>query len=141
MPVEVRYTLAEEMHFIKAYFYLLKTRHRDGIFLETTLENQHLTYLIPPLTLQILFENAIKHNVIFVNRPLTIKVYVRDGNLYVENDLQKKKIAVQSNHIGLQNIMMKYKLLDHSLVTVYHDDEKFLVGIPLIKPTIEVLSV
>ena len=133
--------LTEEMHFIKAYFHLLKTRHGGGIFLETTLESQHMTYLIPPLTLQILFENAIKHNVILVSRPLTIKVYVRDGNLYVENNLQKKKIAVQSNHIGLQNIMMKYKLLDHSLVTVYHDEEKFLVGIPLIKPTTEVLSV
>lgn len=93
--------LAEEMHFIKAYFHLLKTRHGDGIFLETTLESQHLNYLIPPLTLQIVFENAIKHNVILVNRPLTIKVYVRNGNLYVENKLQKKKIAVQSNHIGL----------------------------------------
>ncbi|QJW89408.1 histidine kinase [Spirosoma taeanense] len=127
--------LSDEMNFIKAYFHLLKTRYGDGIFLETTIEERYLTYLIPPLTLQILFENAIKHNIISVNRPLTIRLYTRGGNLYVENNLQKKKIAVPSNQIGLQNIMMKYQLLDRSSVVIQHDEEKFLVGMPLIAPT------
>ncbi|GAB4025565.1 sensor histidine kinase [Spirosoma koreense] len=131
--------LSEEMNFIKAYFHLLKTRYGDGIFLENQIESRYLNYLIPPLTLQILFENAIKHNIILANRPLTIRLYTQDGNLYVENNLQRKKIAVQSNHVGLQNIMMKYKLLEHPSVIVYHDDEKFLVGMPLLMPSAEIL--
>ena len=131
--------LVEEIHFIKAYFHLLKTRYGDGIFMENHVESQYLTHLIPPLTLQILFENAIKHNIILANRPLTIRLYTQNGNLYVENNLQKKKIAVQSNHIGLQNIMMKYKLLEQPSVMVYYDEKKFLVGMPLLTPSAETL--
>ncbi|GAB3035044.1 hypothetical protein GCM10027185_41320 [Spirosoma pulveris] len=126
--------LTDEMNFIGAYFHLLKTRYNDGIFLETAIETRYMTYLIPPLTLQILFENAIKHNVIAVNYPLTIRLYTQNGMLYVENNIQKKKIVVPSNKIGLQNILMKYKLLDQSTVLVYNDDDRFLVGLPLIMP-------
>jgi two-component system LytT family sensor kinase len=132
--------LIDEISFINAYFHLLKTRYGDGIFMENRVEGTYMRYLIPPLTLQILFENAIKHNVISVNRPLTIRLYTQDNNLYVENNLQKKKLAVPSNQIGLQNIMMKYKLLDHSSVIVHHDDEKFLVRVPLISPALEIVA-
>ncbi|MFC5409808.1 sensor histidine kinase [Larkinella bovis] len=131
--------LNDEIQFIKAYFHLLKTRYGDGIFMETDIEPVYLTYVIPPLTLQILFENAIKHNIIAVSRPLTIKIYTSDGHLFVENNMQKKKVAVPSNQIGLQNIMIKYKLLAHSPVTIHYDDQKFLVGVPLLAPTAEVV--
>jgi len=130
--------LTDEIHFIKAYFHLLKTRYGNAIFMEADVDSMYLRYLIPPLTLQLLFENAIKHNIIAVSRPLTIKLYTRDGYLYVENNLQKKKIAVPSNQIGLQNIMMKYKLLDHSAVIVQHDETMFRVSMPLIKPPADV---
>ncbi|GAB3341967.1 hypothetical protein GCM10027299_56400 [Larkinella ripae] len=131
--------LHDEMQFIKAYFHLLKTRYGDGIFMEIAIEPPFMAYLIPPLTLQILLENAIKHNVIAVSRPLTIKLYTSDGHLFVENNLQKKKVAVPSSQIGLQNIMIKYKLLAHSSVTIQYDDEKFLVGVPLLSPTTETI--
>ncbi|GAB3939110.1 sensor histidine kinase [Larkinella terrae] len=131
--------LTDEIQFIKAYFHLLKTRYGDGIFMDLDLDSKYLSYLIPPLTLQILLENAIKHNVIAVSRPLTIRLYTLEGNLYVENNLQKKKMAVPSNQIGLQNIMIKYKLLADSPVTIYFDEEKFLVGVPLLTPTTEVV--
>jgi len=132
--------LLDEIRFIKAYFHLLKTRFGDGIFMETNVDIRYMAHLIPPLTLQLLFENAIKHNIISVGRPLTIRLYTQEGKLFVENNMQKKKITVHSNQIGLQNIMMKYKLLDQSLVLVYQDETKFLVGMPLIKPSIEVIS-
>jgi two-component system LytT family sensor kinase len=124
--------LKEEIQFIDAYFHLLKTRFGSGIFMEKNIEPKYLAYLIPPLTLQLLFENAIKHNVTSENRPLTIRLYTKNDFLYIENNMQKKKTAVQSNQIGLQNIMMKYKLLDQPAVDIYADDEKFLVCIPLI---------
>jgi sensor histidine kinase YesM len=126
--------LKEEIQFIDAYFHLLKTRFGDGIFMEKHIEPEYLTFLIPPLTLQLLFENAIKHNVTSASRPLTIRLYTKGQFLFVENNNQKKKTAVQSNKIGLQNIMMKYKLLDQPAVDVYVDHEKFLVTIPLIFP-------
>lgn len=131
--------LTDELAFIQAYFHLLKTRYGDGIFLETAVDERYVTHQIPPLTLQLLFENAIKHNVISVSHPLTIRLYTQDGRLYVENNLQKKKIAVPSNQIGLQNILMKYKLLDHASVMIHHDAEKFRVDMPLIAPKTEAL--
>ncbi|GAB3945771.1 hypothetical protein GCM10028805_15410 [Spirosoma harenae] len=133
--------LQEEIEFINAYFYLLKTRFGEGIFMNINLDPASLTCLIPPLTLQALFDNAIKHNVISVNRPLTIKLYAQSGNLVVENNLQEKKITVQSPHHGLQDIMTKYALLDHPAVTVYHDQESFRVSLPLIQPSAELLRV
>jgi sensor histidine kinase YesM len=132
--------LTDEMTFIKAYFHLLKTRYGDGIFLESAVESQYMRYLIPPLTLQLLFENAIKHNVIAVRRPLTIRLYTKDGRLHVENNIQKKKLTVQSNQIGLRNIIMKYQLLDHPSVSIHNDDQKFLVSMPLISPRVDVAS-
>ncbi|WP_128545189.1 sensor histidine kinase [Larkinella soli] len=131
--------LSDEVNFIRAYFHLLKTRYTEGIFMETDIEPRYMRYLIPPLTLQILFENAIKHNIIAVNNPLTIRLYTRNGSLFVENNIQKKKLAVPSNQIGLQNIMMKYKLLDQPSVLIQDDEKRFLVGVPLIAPPVEVV--
>ncbi|WP_266363099.1 sensor histidine kinase [Tellurirhabdus rosea] len=129
--------LADELQFIRAYFYLIKTRYGEGIFMKVDIDDRLLKHLIPPLTLQILFENAIKHNVISVNRPLTIRLYTRDNTLFVENNFQKKKVAVPSNGIGLQNITMKYKLLDGPPVMIQQDESRFLVGVPLMKPKVE----
>ncbi|GAB4036059.1 sensor histidine kinase [Spirosoma gilvum] len=133
--------LSDEIQFINAYFHLLKTRFGDGIFMEMDVDERSLICLIPPLTLQLLVENAIKHNIISVGQPLTIRLYTQQENLYVENNLQVKKVAVASNQVGLQNIMMKYKLLDHPSVTVYQDETTFRVGIPLLTPSTELLPV
>ena len=133
--------LSDEIQFIEAYFHLLKTRFGKAIFMEIDVEARYLTHLIPPLTLQLLFENAIKHNIISASRPLTIQLYARNDRLYVENNLQRKKITVASNQIGLQNIMMKYKLLYHSPVEVFSDEQTFRVGMPLIPPRIDILAV
>lgn len=133
--------LTDEIQFIEAYFHLLKTRFGDGIFLEADVDDTYLTYQIPPLTLQVLFENVIKHNVISLDNPLIIRLYTRNGRLYVENNLQRKKAIVSSSKIGLQNIMMKFKLLNHASVIVHDDDERFLVGMPLIAPTVTNLEV
>jgi len=129
--------LKDEIEFIEAYFHLLKTRFGNGIFMEMHVEPHFLSYRIPPLTLQLLFENAIKHNATSASKPLTIQLYTRDGHLHVQNNVRKKKTAVPSNQIGLQNIILKYKLLDQSKVEVYADEEKFLVSIPLIAPESE----
>lgn len=129
--------LNDEIEFIRAYFHLLKTRFGEAISMQLEVDPHYLTYLIPPLTLQLLFENAIKHNVIAVNRPLLIRLYTRAGYLYVENNLQKKKLSVESSKIGLQNILMKYKLLNQSAVVIHQDGQVFRVSMPLIAPSVE----
>ena len=126
--------LGEEIAFIQAYFSLLKTRHGDGIELNLDIPKEYLSRLIPPLTLQLLFENAVKHNIISASKPLVINIFAQNSTLCVENNLQLKRLAILSNKIGLSNIMAKYQLLNQPAVSVFQDDTKFQVTLPLIEP-------
>lgn len=105
-------TLATEMAFIQSYFHLLKTRYGAGIQLDIALDAADMHRLLPPLTLQMLVENAVKHNVIHANKPLIIEI--RSGAahwLVVRNNLQRKTTRVISSQVGLSNIAAKYRLL------------------------------
>ena len=124
--------LEEEMAFIKDYFSLLKTRHGNGIELTVNIPKSSLSCLIPPLTLQLLFENAVKHNIVSASRPLHIKIYTHNKSLYIENNLQKKRLAVPSNKIGLNNIIAKYQLLNQPTVSIFEEETMFQVVLPLI---------
>jgi two-component system, LytTR family, sensor kinase len=105
-------TLAAEMAFINSYFHLLKTRYGQGIQLEVSLIDSDMNCLLPPLTLQMLVENAVKHNVIHANKPLVIEIRsIPAGRLMVRNNLQRKTTRVLSNQVGLSNITAKYRLL------------------------------
>lgn len=127
-------TLKSEFDFINAYYHLLKTRFAEGIVLVLDVEPDYYSYSLPPLTLQLLIENAVKHNVILPDKPLTIRIYVSDAtNLVIENNLQKKSKEVTSNKMGLSNIIRKYKLLKQPDVLVSATDDSFKVEIPLIK--------
>lgn len=127
-------TLEQELQFILAYFNLLKTRFGEGIELELEIDERLHSYLLPPLTLQLLIENAVKHNVTSPAQPLLIRIYTDEANnLYVLNSLRKKQIVVPSNRTGLNNISKKYKLLNQPDVVIRQTDELFQVMIPLIK--------
>jgi len=131
-------TLASELGFISAYFHLLKTRFSHGLHLKLDVHERHSDYLLPPLTLQILIENAVKHNVLLQSRPLIIKVYTDvSNNLVVENNLQKKNTIVESNKMGLSNIVTKYRLLKQRRIVIRETEDAFQVVIPLIKPQVE----
>jgi LytS/YehU family sensor histidine kinase len=105
-------TLQAEMDFINSYFHLLKTRYGDGLNMQTTIEDRFLTYLVPPLTLQMLVENAVKHNMILKDKPLQIMILTTNsGKLIVSNNLQRKDRMVSSNKVGLSNIVKKYRLM------------------------------
>ena len=131
--------LTDEMQFIDAYFHLLKTRFGEGLSLEVTIEPQYMTYLIAPLTLQLLVENAVKHNVVSPNRPLQIRLYTHMGYLRVENNLQRKKQSVPTSRTGLQNIILKYQLLKQPQVLIEDSTDKFVVSVPLIPDRVPVL--
>jgi two-component system, LytTR family, sensor kinase len=127
-------TLSTELQFIQSYYHMLKTRFGDSLLLQTRISNQFLHYQLPSLTLQMLVENAVKHNVIKKEQPLHIVISTNDnGDLVVTNNLQRKIRKVSSNKIGLNNIVRKYQLLKQDAITVKEGDGQFQVVIPLIK--------
>jgi hypothetical protein len=125
--------LRDELAFIESYYHLLKTRYGDGIDIYTTVDPQYDDYLLPPLTLQMLVENAVKHNVILPELPLQIDIRVHNEQLVVQNNLQRKTTKVASNRIGLANILAKYKLLGEDRVSIEDDEDYFTVRLPLLR--------
>ena len=87
---------------------------------------------IVPLSLQLLMENAIKHNIVSAEKPLHINIFTQNGNLVVSNNLQIKHQLNESTGIGLNNIRNRYKLLSNVPVDVSESETNFTVSIPLI---------
>src|SRR6185369_12914348 len=101
-------TVKSEIQFIKSYFELLKTRHGNAIQFQIEIDKRYDNYLLPSLSLQLLVENAVKHNALSKDQPLLIEIFTIAGNkLAVNNNLQRKTQKVLSNKVGLQNIRLK----------------------------------
>ena len=126
-------TIREELKFIEHYFHLLKTRFGNGINLTVSVQNDFLSYGLPPLTLQLLIENAVKHNTVLEEKPLHILIHNNGDRLIVENEIRKKSTLVLSNKTGLNNIRQKYKLLGFQEVSIEQTNGIFRVIIPLLK--------
>jgi two-component system, LytTR family, sensor kinase len=125
--------LKEELDVLKAYAFLLKTRFGDNLEVTIDVPEEKLKRRIVPLSLQILMENAIKHNIVSSEKPLKIDVFASNGKLVVSNNLQKKNQINESTGIGLDNIRNRYKLLGNGQVEVTHQGDNFTVSIPLIE--------
>lgn len=126
-------TLAEERKFLDAYLYLQQIRFGQKLKLSIQLDG--VDSLVPPLVLQMLVENAIKHNVVSEEDPLEIRAYVRDGYIVVENDVNRKDVLPdESAGIGLDNIVKRYSFLTDRAVEVIHHP-RFIVRLPVI-PTL-----
>ena len=126
-------TLRDELNFIHSYYNLLKTRHGDAIALQVEVDKKYYKYLLPSLSLQLLVENAVKHNIVSKYQPLLIDIFSTEGNLLaVNNNLQLKKIKMPSNKIGLANIRSKYELLNINGYEILQDSKNFTVVLPLI---------
>lgn len=125
--------LDAELKFIHSYGHLLKTRYGSGFELIIQIDPQFSHYQIPSLTLQLLVENAVKHNVVQKTKPLVVKIQTDAlGNLQVSNNLQLKKQGVLSNGVGLANILAKYRMLGQTQPTVHQESTQFVVTLPLI---------
>ena len=125
--------LKDELDVLKAYAFLLKTRFGDNLTINIDVDNEKMKKKIVPLSLQLLMENAIKHNIVSADRPLKIDVYALNGTLMVSNNLQKKNQLLESTGIGLDNIRNRYKLLSDKIVEVTESSTNFTVSIPLIE--------
>ncbi|QJW92408.1 histidine kinase [Spirosoma taeanense] len=126
-------SLSTELAFIESYYQMLRTRHGQSLHLVTRISPQYANHQIPPLTLQLLVENAVKHNIILPDQPLTIEIATDDqAQLTVRNNLQRKHTQVNSSGVGLSNILTKYRVLGQATPTFQEDDQQFVVTLPLV---------
>lgn len=129
-------SLSNELDFIRSYFRLLKTRYGNGLDLDVLVSPLQYGQLLPPLTLQLLVENAVKHNVVQAKRPLKVQILTTEsGQLMVRNNLQRKNTPVLSNGVGLSSILTQYQRLEQPSPVVTDDNDEFAVTLPLIMPT------
>ncbi|MGF7138649.1 sensor histidine kinase [Roseimarinus sediminis] len=123
--------LKDELEFIKAYISLHKERLGSGLQVEIDIDKELLNSAIPPLSLQLLVENAIKHNIVGKNKALNIRIFTQKRSLVIENNLQPKE-STYSSHNGLKNLVSRYALISEQQVVIKQNDEQFSVEIPLL---------
>ena len=125
--------IEEELSIIDNYYQLQRKRYGGNLELKIEQDVRNESFKIPPMTLQLLIENAIKHNVVSKNKPLKIKVYLEEPFLFVENNLQLKNDEVKSTGIGIQNIIERYKLISEKEIRITQTGDLFKVGLPIIR--------
>lgn len=124
-------TLEEEMEFMSAYLFLLKMRFEDNLHFEINISHLLDMHHLPPMSLQMLVENAVKHNEISTRRPFTVNIYTEDKEIVVRNVIQPKLTATLGTGIGLVNLAKRYRLLFHREIVIT-ENKYFTVRIPLI---------
>ncbi|MEM9362101.1 MAG: histidine kinase [Bacteroidota bacterium] len=125
--------LSDELEFVKSYYFLIKTRFQEQITLDIDIAKPILETQIPPMTLQMLVENAIKHNVADIDQELQILIRDNDDFLEVVNNITKKRTGITSTKIGLKNIESRYGLLTKTPMVVENESKDFCVKIPILR--------
>jgi len=125
--------LSEELEFTDSYCYLLSLRFDKKLIFEKNVAEKCYDMLIVPLTLQILIENAVKHNIVSTKQPLIIRIFTENDNrLVVHNNLQKKPVSSYSSGIGLENIRSRLAFISGKNLIVTENETEFVVKVPLI---------
>lgn len=134
--------LGAELDFTEAYIALMQVRFADSLRITVDVEPEHRRLFIAPLTLQLLLENALKHNVASVARPLHVDIRVERPSgagappaLVVRNDLRRRTGPVEGTGTGLANVKQRYAILSDRAVDVIETREHFLVALPLLELT------
>ncbi len=133
-------TVDEELEFARTYVRLLKMRFEDSIIFHIPERSTRPEAKIIPLSLQLLLENAVKHNVVTASRPLHINVFEKNGMLCVSNTLQEKQVVKKSSGVGLHNIQQRYHLLTDKKVNITKTATEFSVAIPMLIKQISIME-
>ncbi len=134
-------TVDEELNFARTYMSLLKMRFEDSIIFEIPDKASNPESKVVPLSLQLLLENAVKHNMVTSNKPLHIKIYEDGNHLVVMNNLQPKQIVKKSSGVGLENIKQRYKLLSERKVYINQREKDFAVAIPMLTKQVSIMRI
>ena len=125
-------SLKVDLSFVKAYIYLLELRFKNMISFNFSIEKSKEDLLIAPMTVQMLIENAVKHNIISQKKHLNIKIQTENNSLIIANNIQLRPSKSYSSGIGLSNIKSRYSYFTNDEVEVKETDTLFFVKIPLI---------
>lgn len=129
--------LDEELNLLDNYIFIQRKRYGNSLTLNINLEqSSRHEFLIPPLTLQLLAENAIKHNSVSKETPLVIDLFISQGMLFIRNNVNPKIQKEKSTGLGLQNIVSRYKLLTELPVKIDHATDHFTVALPLLNENV-----
>ncbi len=131
--------LTEELKFAKTYMELLQMRFEDAVIFHIPTKVSNSELKIVPLSLQLLLENAVKHNVVSSSKPLKITMYEKEGFLWIENNVNPKETLAKSTKVGLQNITDRYGLITNKNVEIQKNNKTFTVRLPLLK-NIEIMT-
>jgi sensor histidine kinase YesM len=127
-------TVEDEISVLESYIFLQSIRFEDRFKVNISLSEEARKMNVPPMVLQMLMENAIKHNELTEEKPLVVNVYDKDDMLYVENKKAlKQALPGDNSSIGLSNIRARYKIFSDVPVEIFDDGEQFIVKIPLLK--------
>lgn len=133
-------TVQEELSFAKTYMNLLKMRFENSISFELPENFDNSEARVVPLSLQLLLENTIKHNVVSEQKPLHIKIFIKDNYLVVQNDLQKKEVLQDRRGVGLQNIISRYGILTNRKVLIDSNESIFAVHLPILTKQVSTME-
>lgn len=125
--------LQDEMEFIRAYLFLLEIRFGENLIIKIADLEEHNRFYVAPATLQMLIENAIKHNIVSRKNPLTIEIFRDRDTLVISNNLQLKEVQEPSTRVGLKNIISRYAFLSERKVIINQDHRHFTVTLPLLE--------
>lgn len=130
----------EELAFAKTYMNLLKMRFENSLFYELPTMAINPEAKVVPLSLQLLLENTVKHNVVSEQKPLHIRIFIEGDYLVVENDYQKKEVLQERQGVGLHNIINRYGIITNRKVRIEQNEKVFAVKIPVLTKEITVME-
>nr|WP_314896028.1 histidine kinase [uncultured Flavobacterium sp.] len=134
-------SVEEELAFAKTYMNLLKMRFENSLFYELPTTKIDSEAKVVPLSLQLLLENTVKHNVVSEQRPLHIQIFVEGDYLAIQNDYQKKEVLQDRQGVGLQNIINRYGIITNRKVLIAQNEKTFTVKIPILTKQISVMEI
>ena len=132
--------VTEELSFAKTYMNLLKMRFENSLFYELPDAVVNPEAKVVPLSLQLLLENTVKHNVVSDQKPLHIRIFIEGDYLVIQNDFQKKEVLQSHQGVGLQNIVNRYGIITKRKVLVEQNEQTFTVKIPILTKQISVME-
>ena len=123
--------MADELKFLESYTFLIRTRYRDRFEIDIRIDPELMEECIPPLALQILVENAVKHNEISEKNPLKVEIFNEGKTLVVSNKVRERSSLPDRTGYGLTNLQKRFSLIKKTKVAIRRTDDAFRVELPL----------
>ena len=133
-------SIEEELAFAKTYMNLLQMRFENSLTYEVIIDTIQPEAKVVPLSLQLLLENAVKHNVISEQKPLHIKIYIDNDVLVIQNNYQKKSVLQDGQGVGIQNIISRYDIITDRKVTIEQNENTYAVKLPILTKQITIME-